>query len=336
MKTRWLACALLVASCHPGANANAKPDPTPRSLPKKKQEKKSMSDGCTKTVGPAEKDKLGDVIEGLPDGAVLCLEPGTYVLSTVLQKSITLRGLGTPAEVILDGDGGGSVLRIAPDAKRVLLERLTVQNGAAVIGSGGIDGGSDDLTLREVVLRGHRAGGETPGAALGLSRGKATLERCRIEGNQGRSGGAIYLSGSAKVTLRDTLVTGNTATRSVIWVHQWAELHLERSTVAGNDADAAIELLATTVQTPTVTIADSIVAAAKTALANGPRLPGKLTVSRSLVEGEQRGATDGGGNKAGAADLDPATFAPRAGSPAIGLAAGGAAAGAVKPAKPSN
>lgn len=292
-----------------------------------------MSDECTKTVGPDSHD-LGEVIDGLPDGAVLCLQPGTYPFRTGLQRSITLRGLGSPGEVVLDGGGRGSMMWIAAKAKRVVLEGLTVQNGVAISSGGGISGGSDDLTLREVVLRGHRAR-KGPGAALALRYGRATLERCRIEDNDGRSGAAIYLSGSAKVTLRDTLITRNTGTRSIVLVHEWAELHLERSTIAGNKAEAAIELRATTVQIPTVTIADSIVAAGATALTNGPRLPGKLTVTRSLVEGEQRGVTDGGGNKAGAADLDPATFAPRPGSPAMGLAEGGGIAGAVQPAKSS-
>src|SRR5688572_19614413 len=103
MSPRLLVAVLLLgAACAPGAAA-AKPNT-----------RKTPMDDCTKVISPAEADQLAAAIEALPEGGVLCLKPGTYKVNAVLQRSMTLRGLGaTPGEVILDGDGRTSVLAVS-------------------------------------------------------------------------------------------------------------------------------------------------------------------------------------------------------------------------------
>src|SRR5204863_253849 len=74
------------------------------------------------------------------EGAVLCLRPGTYPVVDVVKKSVTLRGLGVaPDEVVLDGGGRGTVLRIGgKDPQAVTIEHLTITGGARREGGGGI------------------------------------------------------------------------------------------------------------------------------------------------------------------------------------------------------
>ncbi len=283
--------------------------------------KKKMSDGCTKRVGAAEAATLAEVIEGLPDGAVLCLAPGTYPLNAVVKRSLTVRGEGAPAEVVLDGGGRGSVLRVS-GARRFVVEKLTITGGAAVLGGGGLDGGADELTAREVIFRGNRADGETPGAAVALTRGRGTLERCRVVDNRGRSAIAVA---NAELVLKQSLVADNTTQAPAIQVRETGALVLDHATVAGNHADAAIELRGTTVQTPSLEVRDSIVSG-PVAVANGPRLAGRATAARSLLDGEQRGVTDGGGNRTGAPEFAGAgaePYRPKQSSPARGIARAG-------------
>ena len=281
-------------------------------------------DACTRTAGPADAGKLGEIIEALDEGAVLCLHPGTYPLNAVVSRSLTIRGLGQPGDVILDGSGRASVLAIGGDKPRVTVERLTITGGASREGGGGIrQSGFGELLVREVIFTENRADGAGGGALL-VAKGLATLERCRVVDNRGGSGGALSADYVGRLVVRETLVAGNRGTSSAIYVHEGAELTLEHATVAGNHADAAIELFASTVQKPQVVIADSIVSG-KVAINNGPRLPGVVKVARSLVDGEETGVSDGGGNQRAAAGFVPgddplAAFRPARNSPAAGIA----------------
>jgi hypothetical protein len=284
--------------------------------------KKKHVSGCDKTVGPDA--ALAEVIAALPEGAVLCLEKGSYPLNVVVEKSITLRGMGAPADVVLDGGGRGSVIKVGA-AKAVTVEKLTIANGASRNGGGGIaHPGLGTLAVRDVILRNNRADG-FGGAALLLGGGEATVERCRVVDNAGGIGGAIIVDDVARAAIRHTLITGNKGTSSVVYAHDNAQLELDHVTIAGNQAAAGLEVRAITVRAPTVKVSDSIVCGT-TAIANGPRLAGQVTASRCLMEGEQQGVTDGGGNKAGGPAFDSAgsePFRPSTNSPARGLAHAG-------------
>jgi hypothetical protein len=249
----------------------------------------AMSD-CTKTIAPGE--SLQDALANVPDGAIVCLQAGKYPVNAVLQKSITLRGLGRASEVILDGGGRTSVLTVTGSA--VTIEHLTIANGANKDGGGGIACKGDkatQLTLRDVVLR-DNASDDFGGAALLVSRGLATIEGSRIEKNRGTHG-AVSVADHGRLTLRHTQIEDNDA-QSVLFARDYGELVLEHVAVAKNRAQAAIELFGTKIATPTVQVADSTITGA---LANDSRFPGQLTVTGSRLAGERRGAvTDGGGN----------------------------------------
>ncbi len=284
--------------------------------------KKKHVSGCDKTVGPDA--ALGDVIAALPDGAVLCLQPGSYPLNVVVEKSITLRGIGAPSEVVLDGGGRGSVIKVGA-AKSVTVEKLTIANGASRNGGGGIaHPGMGTLAVRDVILRDNRSDG-FGGAALLLGGGESTVERCRVVDNAGGIGGAIIVDDVARAAIRHTLIAGNKGSSSVVCAHDNAQLELDHVTIAGNQAAAGLEVRAITVRAPTVKVSDSIVCGT-TAIANGPRLAGQVTAARCLMEGEQQGVTDGGGNKAGSPAFDSAgkePFRPGTSSAARGIAHAG-------------
>jgi hypothetical protein len=246
---------------------------------------------CTETIGPEA--QLGEALAKLPDGGVLCLKPGSYAVSQVVDRSITLRGLGAPGEVVLDPKGRGTALTFGRAAKRVVIERLTVSGAGAVVRAGGIDSSAAELLLREVVLRGNHADGEAPGAALGVHTGQATIEHCRIADNRGRA--AIFVGGNAKVTLRQCAIVENRSSVPLVWIREWGQLTLEHVTMAGNQADALFGIAAVAGSKPLLRVADSILAGAK--LLERPGADA-LTV-RTLLAGDAAGLADGGGNRRG-------------------------------------
>jgi hypothetical protein len=287
--------------------------------PLQRAQKKGPMTDCTQTVGPAQAGELADILQNAPDGAVICLQPGTYPVRAVLKRSITLRGQGAPGAVVLDGGGQGSVLRISAKAQAVHIERLTIANGSAVMAGGGIDGGpAGALTLTEVVLRGNQADGETPGAAMALTRGQATLLRCRVQGNRGQA--AVFLGGAAQVRMVQTLLSDHEGPGATVRLTEAARLELDHVTLVAKGH--GLQLGGTVAARPRVQIHDSIIAA-KVAIQNGPAMAGEVTIERSVVSGERANVGEREGVRSGDprfAGSGAEPYRPGKGSPALGLA----------------
>lgn len=275
-----------------------------------------MSD-CTETLQPST--SLADAIARAADGAVLCLQPGTYQVQQVVRRSITLRGLGAPGAVVLDAAGRGSALSLDRAAAHVVLEHLTITNGGSALG-GALKTQAGDVVLRDVVLRGNHADGEGPGAALAAETGAVLLERCQLTGNRGR--GVLYVGGNAKVTLRQTAIAGNRVIppkSALVLVREWGQLALDHATVAANTGDLVFAVWPVAGSKPSVQVADSILDGAVLADPTGS----KITATRTLLHGDAAGVTDGGGNRAGdpkLAGTGDVPWRPAADSPARGLA----------------
>jgi hypothetical protein len=243
--------------------------------------------GCTKTIGPADAAGLQELLDELPEGAVVCLQAGRYPGRLLFGRSVTLRGLARPEEVVLDAGGHGSVVKANASAIAVTLERLTVTGGAPKGGGGGVAWNrAADLVLREVVLRDNRAT-KFGGAGLEASLGTVTLERCRVEGNRAPIGAALLVHQWARLVLRDSLVANNAAVQSVIQIGGGAAAKIERSTVARNTGQFALLFEGGREQVPEVEVWESIVdaGAGGGALANDFGEAAKVTVRKSVLHG---------------------------------------------------
>lgn len=254
-------------------------------------------------------DPVAEALAAAPEGATVVFSPGHYDVNLVLPHSVTLQG-GGPGAVIFDGKGRGSIVRVSGAKKSVRLQGLTLTGGggqgAALAGNG-----VSSIELVDVIVRDNKAG---RAATIQVDAGTLLLDRCHLSGNVGDFGAALLVDGVAKAIVRNTHIVDNRATTSAVAVRDLAEVSFEHVTIAGNHAPIALEVRATPGRLPTVKLHDSIVRApGSTAIGNGPRLPGHVISTRSMIEGATTGEikiTEVGGDLAGAA------FGKTAGAPA--------------------
>jgi len=173
---------------------------------------------CSVTYGPSYFD-MQRVYEGIWDGIMICLEPGTYDLAAggyyrewahASGPAVTIRGLGeSPEDVVLRG---AQYAQIFSSGEMVLtLENLTLDEYAIVTVSG-----SAHATLRNVTMRSVRVLERgtleiidstilrPPGFATGLSLGGSTTTT--IVGTTFEV--KLAASGNAMVTLTECSFVG--------------------------------------------------------------------------------------------------------------------------------
>lgn len=243
---------------------------------------------CTTTVKPG--DDLRAAILALPVGGVLCFAPGTYPAPIRIEQAATLR----PADpaggaVVLDAGGKGTVFATGADGAEIVLESLTLTGGSAGEAGGAVAiEGPARVTLRGCVLRGNRGGGYG-GGAIYANDGQVHIVACRITGNIAeRGGGALLADGTARVTLESTLITGNEAANAgALWVRDGARVELRGTTLADNDAPAAIRADGTTTRAPELIVEGSILSHARGPLVDADKDPPRPTVriTRSVLHG---------------------------------------------------
>lgn len=202
---------------------------------------------------------LATALASAPDGAILCLPPGTYGGSHELTRSVTLRGLGDG--VVLDADASGFVIGVQTDKITVALEGITLTGGSWEAGGGLTLTGRSEVTITGCTIKGNAAP-TYGGGGLYASRGTLRVKDSIIEGNRSGWGGGVLADTVATVALEGTTVRGNTGARGGgIAVRDGALLELTGSTVAGNtasDADGApIYVAGTTTRGPEVVIRTS-------------------------------------------------------------------------------
>lgn len=183
----------------------------------------------------------------------IVLPAGTYVLSRTgvddvastgdldLQADVTLTGAGS-ADTVIDAQGKSRIFQVDPEGDGNLVVRivgLTVANGADTFGGGILN--LADLTLEDVVVRDSVA--NNGGGIYNLRA--LTARQSRLSGN-GTSdpvlgyGGGIRSDGGT-VVLENTLIVGNTASRSAAGLYLVdAELTMrDGSAFEGNETTAA-------------------------------------------------------------------------------------------------
>ena len=148
-------------------------------------------------------DDYPTVAEAVANASVttgVAVRPGTYDLRDVVVagESVTLFGLGDADEVVLDGQGAGSVFTVDGGGE-LTLAHVTVTGGAATDQGGGIHcADASALTLHDTVVYANRS---RSGASIGRGGGihcelsDLTLHDSWIVGNAAAEGGGVFAGG---------------------------------------------------------------------------------------------------------------------------------------------
>jgi predicted outer membrane repeat protein len=159
----------------------------------------------------------------------ITLLAGTYTLNSqlVVDQHLGITGAGAGSTFI---DGGGSTRLFEVTTNSLMLQKLTLQQGAASTGGALFVGSGVGVMLEEVALRGNSA---TYGGAV-YSQGTLAATNVSFTNNTaGTSGGALYLEqGSA--SLANATISGNVASATGGAIHSNRPLSLTSSTVAHN------------------------------------------------------------------------------------------------------
>jgi hypothetical protein len=209
------------ATVAPDPAFDAAQDPEPARLPR----------ACDVRV-PADEPTVQAGIDAAPDGATICIAPGTYQENLAFDdRELHLVGAG-PSRTILDGGGVGSV--IDSDLSTFDVKGLTIRGGEAEIG-GGMSLSGCYVTLTDVTLTANHA--TITGGAFYDSQGDVTLDHTRIVRNASDGSGGGLSFGEIRLNGADVVISGNTAAaggggivggRAAMW--------LERASIVGNHA----------------------------------------------------------------------------------------------------
>ena len=155
---------------------------------------------CTVTVQPGQ--SIQQAIDSAAEGAVICLDAGTFQENLELNRGLILRGADKEKSKITGKESGKPVIHIANTAQiQVVIEHLTI---ADALGNGS----------------GISVGGKL----------KTTIQDSRLSGN-GSSG--LVVADSAEVLLKDSIVSDNKVVG--LTAGDSARLTVQNSQITGNN-----------------------------------------------------------------------------------------------------
>jgi len=254
---------------------------------------------------------------------------GRYPVNLELTRPITLLAMG---QVVLDGMHSGSVLRITTQGV-VRLSGFMIVGGNAPECGGAINLLEGQLELSDCTLRFNKAP-MYGGGAISIRDGKATISRCRLEANTGRQGGAILVDSIGELRLEDSTIIQNAAVDGGgLRVKEGAKAELLGCTIADNKVvgdgatGGAFSVSGTTTRQPVVSLVNCVVSERTESLPcieNGPKIPGVLTITRSLLPSwcKKFGGTGNLFGEAGFVMSGSEPYLLSEKSPAVGAAAG--------------
>lgn len=231
---------------------------------------------------------LEQAVREAPAGGVVSVPPGTHVVHLLIEKPLTLMGMG---EVVLDGQRMGPIVRVRTSGV-VKLGGLTLVGGRTNQAGGAVALLEGELELLQCTLRYNEAP-VNGGGALYVRGKEARVSQCRFEGNTGRQGGAILVDETAKLVLRDCLVAQNAALEGGgLRVREGASAEVFGCTFADNKVvgeaplGSSLSLSGTMTRAPSVSLSHCIVAErtrGPESLFNFPAYPGTLTLKKNLL-----------------------------------------------------
>ena len=195
----------------------------------------------TFTVCPSGCDAttIAAALRDADNGDTIAIGEGTYAGGVVVSQDVTLRGAGRDRTTI-QGTSAASVIRVSASAE-VTIQAVTITGGGGSktrtdgIGGGGILN-EGELVLRDSIVRANTVTTGLGGGIYSASSKPLEIRDSEVSGNTATDGGGLYLRGD-DVEIEDTTVSGNRSTRHGGGiVHHGETLRLEHSDISGNQA----------------------------------------------------------------------------------------------------
>ena len=191
---------------------------------------RSRQTAC-KTIGQA-------IVLAAPGGAIF-VGPATYTENLTIGFNLGIFGSGAD-KTIIDGQGLDTVIAVPSETTQVILEGLTIRNGAGQL-AGGI-ANSGVVTIRDTTITQNVAFKDAGAAGGGIDNdGTLTLHRSIVSqnktfGSYSSWGGGIFNVGT--MTIDDSTVSGNSSRATDMYgagICNVGTLVVNRSTISGND-----------------------------------------------------------------------------------------------------
>ena len=175
-------------------------------------------------------------IREAPDGAIVRLRPGIYAGNLFIDKSLTLLGVESPPNALLDGKALGTVINIRGNGLKVVLENLVIKNGSARIGAGIAIDGNNHIKVQDCSIQDNIA--TYDGGGVYANAGELFILRTQISNNSGKQGGGICLDYTVQATLQDSVIVQNLGKRGGgVRIKDGARVVCKHCTLADNQLD---------------------------------------------------------------------------------------------------
>ncbi len=248
---------------------------------------------------PAGGHALADALAKAPSGARLCLQAGEHEGGISLTRSVTLIGVAGAEKTILKAPPRLAVVSVDEDGLSIRLAGLTLQDGQSDAGGGLRVQGRGKVQVSDCRFTNNRAD-MVGGGALYARAGLLTLERCQLDHNQARQGGAIFLDQVVHAELTRCIIADNSADfAGALRIAEGVVVAVKVTTMSGNVGrdGVGVHVSGTRSRVPTVDFQHCSIADGE--LSNGPEIPGVIHLQSSKVPSQWRalaGVVDQGGN----------------------------------------
>jgi nitrous oxidase accessory protein len=177
----------------------------------------NCADAATLTVGPGQTyTTIQSAINAASPGDTILVQSGTYNEHVVVNKQLTLQGVGSP---VVNAGGSGDAITISADG-------CTLE-GFVAKGSGAYPGAGIKATSSGNTISGNTANGNGYGIYLIHSSNSNTISGNTATGN---SFTGIYLDSSSN----GNTISGNTATGNTCGIYLYSSSN--GNTISGNTA----------------------------------------------------------------------------------------------------
>lgn len=145
--------------------------------------------------GGGDYTNLADAVAAAVNGDVIQIEPGVYPTSILIEKSLTILGLGDADDVVLDGQDQRILL--LQGEEEVVLQNLTLRNGAADSGGAVFSWQGMDLLVEDCQFIDNRTTYGGGAIEARSATGSLVLRRCLFEDNYAahHAGGVAVMFG---------------------------------------------------------------------------------------------------------------------------------------------
>jgi hypothetical protein len=172
---------------------------------------------------------IGRAIALCSSGDTIRVAPATYTENLTI--SISLKVIGSGAKTtIVDGGSVGTVFTISSTTANVTLSKLTIRNGRASSGGGGVQN-NGTLTVKDSTISSNY--GDDAGGINNWVGASLAVNRVTIIGNSSTAAGGISNLG-ALMTINNSTISGNSSPVRAGGIYNQAPAAINNSTITGN------------------------------------------------------------------------------------------------------